>query len=82
MIAGYYDVPVEMLSGDDVICREVEEWLPGIEAAIVKYGLNGYAATCLPMEEARKMIKAGASRIGASASITIITGGEGNEKGR
>ncbi len=33
-------------------------------------------------EEARKMIKAGASRIGASASIAIVTGGEGNEKGR
>lgn len=57
LIAGYYDVPVVMLSGDDVICRKVEEWLPGIETAIVKYGLNRYAATCLPIKEAQKVIK-------------------------
>ena len=57
LIAGYYDVPVVMLSGDDVICRKIEEWIPGIETAIVKYALNRYAANCLPINEAQKLIK-------------------------
>jgi len=57
LIAGYYGVPVVMLSGDDVICREVEEWLPGVETAVVKYGLNRYGATCLPIEEAQNRIR-------------------------
>jgi len=57
LIACYYDVPVVMLSGDDVICREVQEWLPGIETAVVKYGLNRSGAICLPIEEAHKLIK-------------------------
>jgi len=57
LIAGYYEVPIVMLSGDDVICNEIKNWLPGIETAIVKYGLNRFGATCLPIKEAQKRIR-------------------------
>jgi len=58
LIAGYFHVPVVMLSGDDVICREVKQWLPQVKTAIVKYGLNRSEAICLPIEEAQKRIRA------------------------
>ena len=57
LIAGYYDVPVVMLSGDDVICREIQEWFPGVETAIVKFGVNRYGAICLPIREAHDLIR-------------------------
>lgn len=57
LIAGYYDVPLVMVSGDDIICKEVEQWNPGVETAVVKYALNRYGATCLSMVDAQKLIK-------------------------
>lgn len=58
LIAGYYDVPVVMLAGDDVICTEVQDWLPGIETAVVKYALNRSGAICPPIDEAHAVIRA------------------------
>jgi len=48
LIAGYYGVPVVMLSGDDVICREVEEWLPGVETPSSSTASTGTAPPACP----------------------------------
>lgn len=56
--AGYFGVPVSFISGDESCCNQTEKLIPGIETAIVKYGLGG-AIRALPLVEARKRIKSG-----------------------
>ncbi|WP_243298376.1 M55 family metallopeptidase [Bacillus litorisediminis] len=61
-IAGYYDVPVLMVSGDDCLADEAKESIGDIETAIVKYSINRFAARCLSLERAHKEIKEKAYR--------------------
>ncbi|MGM0413665.1 MAG: M55 family metallopeptidase [Bacillota bacterium] len=56
--AGYFGVPVSFISGDETCCQQTEELIPGIETAVVKYGLGG-AIRALPLGEARRRIKIG-----------------------
>jgi len=44
MIAGYFGVPVVMLSGDQHVAEEAREFLPWILTAIVKQGQSSYCA--------------------------------------
>ncbi len=46
-IASESGVPVVMVSGDDKLCEEAQNWLPGVEAAMVKQGLGRQSALCL-----------------------------------
>ncbi len=56
-LAGYYQIPTLLITGDDVICNEVKEWAGGqIETAVVKYAFSRYAARCLPLKQARQVI--------------------------
>ena len=55
-IAGEYGVPVIMVSGDDKICAEAEQLLPGVVTAEVKKGLSCFGAQLLPPEKAHKLI--------------------------
>jgi D-amino peptidase len=62
-LAGYYGIPTVLITGDDLICNEVKAWTNGqIETAIVKKSFSRYAARCLPLKEARNMIKEAACR--------------------
>lgn len=61
-IAGYFGVPVLMVSGDDTLAEEVRESIGDIETAIVKYSLNRFAARCLSLEIAHKEIREKAYR--------------------
>jgi D-amino peptidase len=56
-IAGYYGVPVCMLSGDFWAIEEARALLGEIEGVAVKKGLNMYTAECLNPLAARKLIK-------------------------
>lgn len=40
LMAGYYGVPIVMVSGDLAACKEAEELIPGIAVAAVKEGLK------------------------------------------
>ena len=60
-MAGHMGVPVGMVTGDDAVCEETKRWLPQVETAPVKYALDTYTATCLPKEEAHRLIQ-GAAR--------------------
>jgi len=56
-IAGHFDVPVTLITGDEAACREVQELLgSAVVVAPVKEGLRRYSAICLAPEEARALI--------------------------
>ena len=56
LLAGYYQVPVVMISGDQVACREAAELIAGIETAQIKEAIGAYAGICLHPVQCRKMI--------------------------
>jgi D-amino peptidase len=59
-IAGYYGVPVVLVSGDTAVCRQAGEVLgKDVTTVAVKEAYGRLAAKLLPMAEAREMIKAG-----------------------
>ena len=61
-LAGYYEVPTTLVSGDDYVCADMREWCPTIETAQTKVSLTRYATRCLPLSEARANIKEAARR--------------------
>jgi D-amino peptidase len=56
-IAGEQGVPTILVSGDDAVCREAREWLPGVLTCQVKQGLNCQAARLMPREAAHRLIE-------------------------
>lgn len=55
-IAGYFGVPVVMVSGDDVAVAELRALLGEIETAVVKRALSFQSAQTLTPEAARRLI--------------------------
>ncbi len=67
-LAGYYDIPAILVTGDNQACAEMREWCPSVETAEVKVSITRYAARCLPVKEAQTRIKEAARR--AVAGLT------------
>jgi D-amino peptidase len=62
-IAGYYGVPIIMVTGDEATCREGKKFLgDNIVTVAVKKGLAREAAILYPFEETRKALYEGAKR--------------------
>lgn len=61
-IAGYFGVPVVLVTGDDKVVSEVRAFLPDIEAVVVKHGLDRYSADLLPPGATRPLIREAAGR--------------------
>jgi D-amino peptidase len=62
-IAGYYKIPVVMLSGDTETCQQAKSILGNeIVTVEVKEGIGRFAAKLLPAEEARLRLKEGAKQ--------------------
>ena len=60
LIAGYYGVPVILVSGDTAVCRQAGEVLgKDVVTVAVKEAYGRLAAKLLPMAEARQLIGAG-----------------------
>jgi D-amino peptidase len=57
LLAGYHDIPVIFVSGDDAVAREARELVPSITMAIVKYGEGWSSARCLPPQDTHQLIK-------------------------
>jgi len=58
-IAGYYGVPVVLVSGDTAVCRQTSEILgKEVVTVAIKEAIGRLAAKLLPMDEARRLIKA------------------------
>lgn len=59
-IAGYFGVPVALVTGDTAVCRQTAEILgPGVATVAVKEAFGRLAAKLVPMTEARRMIADG-----------------------
>jgi D-amino peptidase len=56
-IAGYYDVPVVLVTGDDKTCKEANEFLGDVGTVQVKEGIEQITANCLPPAITSKLIK-------------------------
>lgn len=62
-IAGYYGVPVIMVTGDEAVCREARKFFGNsIVTVPVKKGLSREAAVLYPFEETRKALSEGAKK--------------------
>lgn len=57
---GYFGVPLVMASGDAAACREAKTLVPDIATACVKTANSRNQAISLPLEDARKLIRAAA----------------------
>ena len=62
LVAGHFDVPVVLITGDDAAARESKALLGDVECAVVKYGIDRYSARCLHPSITREIIKKAASR--------------------
>lgn len=60
--AAELNVPVGMVSGDQVIAAQVSELCPWVETAVVKQALANQSAQCIPPLRARPMIQEAAER--------------------
>ena len=60
--AAELDVPVGMVSGDQVIAEQVRAICPQVECVVVKQALSNQSANCIPPARGRSMISAGAER--------------------
>jgi D-amino peptidase len=56
-LAGEFGVPIGLVTGDDITCSNAQSLLGSIETACVKRALDRYAADCLPLAEARQLIR-------------------------
>ncbi|MEM2916809.1 MAG: M55 family metallopeptidase [Candidatus Bathyarchaeia archaeon] len=56
-LAGYYNVPVALVTGDNVVTNEASQLLKNVETATVKEGMGRFAAKCLSPTMARQLIK-------------------------
>ena len=56
-VCGAYHVPVLMISGDQTVCAEAREWIPGIDTVVVKQATGMMAADCLPTQVAQQHIR-------------------------
>lgn len=61
-VCGAFGVPVVLVSGDQAVCAEASEWMPGIEMVQVKRALGRHSAECLPAQITHPMIEAGARK--------------------
>lgn len=56
-MAGYYDVPVVMISGDDMLKKEARDLMPDLPFVTTKFVMSGCAAKMLHPKRTEKMIR-------------------------
>jgi len=62
MVAGNFNVPMLMVSGDQCGVNEAAQFFSGVETAAVKVGLSRMRAALLPLAEAEGLIRNAAKR--------------------
>jgi len=61
-VCGAFGAPVLLVSGDQTVAAEAQEWIPGIQTAVVKQAGGRTSAVCLSLQEAHRSIHAAAAR--------------------
>ena len=59
-IAGYFGVPVSLISGDADAVAEMKALAPSVEGAVVKQGISFHAAATMPPEASQALIRTAA----------------------
>lgn len=62
LLAGWFGVPVVMLSGDAIACGEARGLIPEIETATVKESIGAYAGICLHPSRCQALIYSAVER--------------------
>jgi len=60
-VAGYFNVPVVLVTGDQAVTEEARSLLSNVETVTVKEGVGRFAAKCANPMKARGLIKEGAT---------------------
>ncbi len=60
-LAADLGIPTILVTGDDYVCREAREWIPGVHTCEVKRGGGCQGALLLPQAEALRRIEAAAA---------------------
>ena len=61
-LAGSWNVPVALVTGDDKVAEEASALLPDIETAVVKYGISRRSAELLSRSEVDSRLKEGVKK--------------------
>ncbi|MGH9551584.1 MAG: M55 family metallopeptidase, partial [Terriglobales bacterium] len=61
-LAGFFDVPVILVSGDDTLCAEASELLPQTVCIEVKKAVSRYSAVLPPFDQTLEKLRKGASQ--------------------
>ena len=61
-VAGHFDVPVLMVTGDQTACMQTVELLGDLETVVVKHATGRYSAECLSPKVAHGMIQKAAAK--------------------
>jgi D-amino peptidase len=61
-VAGHFDVPVLMVTGDQTACEQTVELLGDLETVAVKYATSRTSAVCLPPKVAQEIIEKAAEQ--------------------
>jgi D-amino peptidase len=61
-VAGHFEVPVLMVTGDQTACAQTVELLGDLETVVVKHATGRYAAECLPPIVTQEMIQKAAGK--------------------
>ena len=61
-LAGHFNVPVLMISGDQIVCAQAVEQIGALETAVVKQANGHFSAECLPPDVTQKLIQTASQR--------------------
>ncbi len=61
-LSAYFGIPVILTTGDDKACEEARKYIPNMEVAVVKKGINTSMAICKSPKVAQKIIEEAAER--------------------
>lgn len=76
-VAGYFDVPLLLVTGDASVDAEARDLLPGTGTVVVKRSIGQYAVDSVHPDRAREMIEQGASnatRAGHGVLPFVVSG--------
>jgi D-amino peptidase len=74
-IAGHFNVPVILMTGDDAAVEELQPTLHGAQSVVVKHAIGFHSAAMIPPQEVQRQIHLAARRaveqIGSAAPVHI-----------
>ena len=61
-VAGTFGVPIALVSGDDIFCKDMQSFLGNVEMAVVKRAIDYSSAECFSREKTISLLKKSAKK--------------------